>query len=230
MEERYVQKLESDVEFLRGEIQIKNSQIKDLTDRAGETHVLILGLQKMLSPLLGASTERGNQSDVFKNAQGGRRGIHRPGIEYVRYNKFMSNVAAPVATNQPEKTQKLFMESTLLRISGALFCHDPKRASTRTQDIVIRENLREKKIIVRPDPRYGQPGPLAHKVFLSILKKHSDYGRPIQNEISFGQRELIRLVGRTDYWWPRQRGLDPRLAANSLRPCDCAVQIWRDLR
>ena len=109
----------------------------------------------------------------------------------------MDNFAASVATTQPEKTEKLFMETTLLRVSGALFCHDPKRASTRIQDIVIRENLREKKIIVRPDPRYGQPGPLAHKVFLSILKKHSDYGRPIQNEISFGQRELIRLVGRT---------------------------------
>ena len=107
----------------------------------------------------------------------------------------MSN-AVPISPNEVQKTEKLFMESTLLRVSGALFCHDPKRASTRTQDIVIRENLRDKKIIVRPDPRYGQPGPLAHKVFLSILKKHSDYGRPIQNEISFGQRELIRLVGR----------------------------------
>jgi len=68
-EERYVQRLESDVEFLRGEIQIKNSQIKDLTERAGETHVLILGLQKMLSPLLGASTERGKPRDVFQTTE-----------------------------------------------------------------------------------------------------------------------------------------------------------------
>jgi hypothetical protein len=115
-------------------------------------------------------------------------------------------------TPQPEKTERLFMESTLLRICGALFCHDPKRASTRTQDIVINENLREKKIIVRPDPRHGQPGPLAHKVFLSILKKHSDYGRPIQNEISFGQRELIRLAGRKTIG-----GRDSEELVNALR-------------
>ena len=88
------------------------------------------------------------------------------------------------------------MESTLLRISGALFCHDPKRASVRTKDIVVSENVREKKIIVRPDPRHGQPGPLATQSSSAILKKHSDYGRPVKNEISFGHRELIRLVGR----------------------------------
>lgn len=47
--------LKGEVEFLRGEIGIKNEQIKDLTERARETNVLIGGLQKMLTPLLGRS-------------------------------------------------------------------------------------------------------------------------------------------------------------------------------
>jgi len=50
---RYVTRLEGENEFLRGEIVVKNDQIKDLTERARETNHLIAGLQKMLTPLLG---------------------------------------------------------------------------------------------------------------------------------------------------------------------------------
>lgn len=67
-DERYVQRLEGDVEFLRGEIQIKNTQIKDLTERARETNILIHGLQKMLSPLLGSGSERVDRSNSFERA------------------------------------------------------------------------------------------------------------------------------------------------------------------
>jgi hypothetical protein len=50
---RYVTRLESENEFLRGQITVKDDQIKDLTERARETNHLIAGLQKMLTPLLG---------------------------------------------------------------------------------------------------------------------------------------------------------------------------------
>jgi hypothetical protein len=60
----YVQQLEKRIEekdeqihFLRSEVVVKNDQIKDLTERARETNVLIAGLQKMLTPLLGRSNE-----------------------------------------------------------------------------------------------------------------------------------------------------------------------------
>jgi hypothetical protein len=60
----YVQQLETrlsekdgEITFLRGEVSIKNDQIKDLTERARETNHLIAGLQKMLTPLLGRSEE-----------------------------------------------------------------------------------------------------------------------------------------------------------------------------
>src|SRR5712671_2413712 len=94
---------------------------------------------------------------------------------------------------------KLYMENTLLRVSGALFCHDAKRASTRTQDIEINNGAIEKKVVIRPDPRLGQPGPLAHKIFIALIKKHSNYGRPIQSDVSFTKRELMRLIGRSTW-------------------------------
>ena len=52
-DDRYVERLEGENEFLRGQIGVKDGQIKELTERARETNVLIAGLQKMLTPLLG---------------------------------------------------------------------------------------------------------------------------------------------------------------------------------
>lgn len=62
----FVARLESENDFLRKQINVKDDQIKDLTERARETNHLIAGLQKMLTPLLGRThsesadtTERG---------------------------------------------------------------------------------------------------------------------------------------------------------------------------
>lgn len=54
-ETRYVARLEGEVEFLRGQVTVKDTQIGELTERARETNHLIAGLQKMLTPLLGKS-------------------------------------------------------------------------------------------------------------------------------------------------------------------------------
>src|SRR5437016_8654726 len=83
---------------------------------------------------------------------------------------------------------KLYLENTLLRVAGALFCHDAKRARACTAPIELNANVADKRITIRVDPEYGQPGPLAHKVFVALMRKHSDYGRPVQREISFRQR------------------------------------------
>jgi hypothetical protein len=93
---------------------------------------------------------------------------------------------------QVQQTEKLYMENTLLRVAGALFCHDPKRAAVRTQEIELGLGGSEKTIVIRPDLKLGQPGRLAHKIFIAILKKHSDYGRPIRKEDSFTRREIGR--------------------------------------
>jgi hypothetical protein len=52
--EKYVARLEGEVEFLREENATKNAQIKELTERSRETNLLIGGLQRMLAPLLGS--------------------------------------------------------------------------------------------------------------------------------------------------------------------------------
>ncbi len=103
------------------------------------------------------------------------------------------------ATSEPHRIEKLYIENTLLRISGALFCHDRKRASSRTEEIKLHSSAREKTIVIRPDPKLGQPGQLAHKIFIALIKKHSDYGRPIRHEVSFTKRELGRLIGRKEW-------------------------------
>src|SRR4051794_16331512 len=103
-----------------------------------------------------------------------------------------TNRTAQHAKHTSQSHDKLYMENTLLRIAGALFCHDARRAPTRTQEIVLNRGMREKNIVIRPDPRLGQPGQLAHKVFVALIKKHSDYGRPVQKEISFTRREIGR--------------------------------------
>ena len=107
------------------------------------------------------------------------------------------------ATHRAEKTrqpiEKLYMENTLLRVAGALFCHDPKRASMRNGKIELNRGATDKHIVIRPDPEFGQPGQLAHKVFVALIKKHSDYGRPIQKQVSFTKREIMRMVGRQEW-------------------------------
>jgi hypothetical protein len=56
LEKRLVDK-DGEIVFLRGEVSVKNDQIKDLTERARETNHLIGGLQRMLTPLLGRPDE-----------------------------------------------------------------------------------------------------------------------------------------------------------------------------
>ena len=111
----------------------------------------------------------------------------------------MSRTERERATAQPSRSEKLYIENNLLRIAGALFCHDPKRAALRTGEIQLNAAIPEKRLTIRPDPTLGQPGQLAHKIFVALIKKHSDYGRPVSNEISFTRREIGRLIGRKEW-------------------------------
>ncbi len=62
-QDRYVHQLTSENEFLRGQITVKDSQIKELTERARETNHLIAGLQHMLTPLLGSRDHKEQNND-----------------------------------------------------------------------------------------------------------------------------------------------------------------------
>jgi hypothetical protein len=60
LEQRLIDK-DGEIVFLRGELGVKNEQIKDLTERARETNHLIAGLQKMLPLLAGREQPNGAQ-------------------------------------------------------------------------------------------------------------------------------------------------------------------------
>src|SRR3984893_16986429 len=100
---------------------------------------------------------------------------------------------------QQQTAEPVYVENTLLRVFGILFCHDPKRARTRSGKIELDKGVSEKRIVVRVDPEYAQPGPFAHKVAMAVIRKQSRYGRPAQKQISFSQRELMRLAGRSTW-------------------------------
>jgi hypothetical protein len=53
---RYVTSLEGQIEFLRGQVLVKDTQIGELTERARETNHLLAGFQKILT--LGSPNER----------------------------------------------------------------------------------------------------------------------------------------------------------------------------
>ena len=59
-DDRYINLLTRENDFLRGQIEVKDGQIKELTERARETNVLIAGLQKMLGPMLRAPSKGDN--------------------------------------------------------------------------------------------------------------------------------------------------------------------------
>lgn len=63
-DDRYVARLESENEFLRWQITMKDKQIADQQERARETNLLINGLQIMLGPLLIAPEEKQNQTSA----------------------------------------------------------------------------------------------------------------------------------------------------------------------
>lgn len=66
--EKRIEEKDGEIGFLRSEIGIKNDQIKDLTERAHETNSLIAGLQKMLTPLLGGSTDRLHTAEMPRSS------------------------------------------------------------------------------------------------------------------------------------------------------------------
>jgi hypothetical protein len=102
-------------------------------------------------------------------------------------------------TKTPHASDRLYLENTLLRVAGAVFRHDARRVPNPPREIFITSPSREKTITVRPDPFIGQPGPLAHKLFFALIKKHSDHGLPARGQVSFSKREVMGLIGRKSW-------------------------------
>jgi hypothetical protein len=111
--------------------------------------------------------------------------------------------------------EPVYLETTLLRVFGVLFCHDAKRARARTGKVEINRGVKEKGITVRFDSEYAQPGPFAYKIALAVIRKQSSFGKPARNTISFSQRELIRMSGRKS--WGGKDSEELALALKQIR-------------
>ena len=70
--ERYIDRLEGEVTFLREELTTKNAQIKELTERSRETNVLIGGLQRLLAPMLGSPDPHRSMPDETPRPEHGQ--------------------------------------------------------------------------------------------------------------------------------------------------------------
>ena len=84
----------------------------------------------------------------------------------------MTPMEATQHTNnvRQQPAEPVYLESTLLRVFDVLFCHDPKRARSRTGKIEINRGVAEKGITVRFDPEYAQPGPFAPQKAISFSR------------------------------------------------------------
>ncbi|MDP3077957.1 replication initiator protein A [Bradyrhizobium sp.] len=129
---------------------------------------------------------------------------------------------------QLQQAEPVYLESTLLRVFGVLFCHDPKRARSRTGKVEISRGVVEKGIAVRFDPEYAQPGPFAHKVAMAVIRKQSKFGRPAQKAISFSQRELVRMTGRKT--WGGRHSEELALALKQIRYSHVIAHFKKDDR
>jgi hypothetical protein len=55
--EKRIDEKDDEIRFLRSEVAVKNDQIKDLTERARKRTISLAVYKKMLTPLLGRSSE-----------------------------------------------------------------------------------------------------------------------------------------------------------------------------
>jgi hypothetical protein len=106
-----------------------------------------------------------------------------------------------LADAQPSfgESDRLFSEANLLRLEGRLFCFDPKEAGRRSETTYSFEETLQQPVIIRPDAEFGYPSPLAYKILQAISKKLTEEGFPVPESVSFSQRELGRLIGRTSF-------------------------------
>lgn len=101
---------------------------------------------------------------------------------------------------------RLMEEINILRLEGRLFCFDPRQAKRQSDPITFGDGNRPP-MEIAPHPHYGRPSVLAYKVLQAIFLKMTEEGYPYPDTVSFSQRELARLVGRSVFGGNQSRQL-----------------------
>jgi hypothetical protein len=127
------------------------------------------------------------------------------------------------------RPERLFHEINLLHLEGHYFTFDPKSANAPPDPLKeLKNRFRNPEIntvepiSIAPNLSYGTPSVFAYKVFQAIIKKLSDYGHPAPESVSFGHREIMRLIGRTSYGGKDSRELV--IVLNQLR--HTGINCW----
>jgi hypothetical protein len=127
----------------------------------------------------------------------------------------------PPLTPNEGPPERLLEEINLLRLEGLLFCFDPKVARRHTGRVELGTIL-EHPVTIEPHPHYGQPSALAYKILQAILYKLTEAGFPVPATVSFSQRELARLAGRTWFGGSQSRELHNALMQLRMTVIHCA--------
>ena len=159
------------------------------THRANTDQRLFRGLQRLLAPLLGSSDHtrpRRSTTTPIRSTAGVGVSPH-PTAPVDLLGAILSHVwrptAEPSAPSRPSNPTTSSLWKTHCCASPApCFATTPNGPSTSTGEIKLNRGVEEKTIVIRPTHVSVSPGLLAHKVFVALIKKHSDYGRPVQNE------------------------------------------------
>lgn len=104
---------------------------------------------------------------------------------------------APKKKNELERfANALLEEMNVVRVEGRYFCFDKHALKDRVGVLKYRDGNRGLIIDVS---RFGHPSSLAYKVLQAAFRKVTLEGRPFPDTISFGYRELTRLIGRDGF-------------------------------
>ena len=107
---------------------------------------------------------------------------------------------------EPPSHDRLMEEINILRLEGRIFCFDPRQAKRQAGPISFGDDNRPPVEVV-PHPHFGRPSVLAYKVLQAIFLKMTEEGYPYPDTVSFSQREIARLVGRSVFGGNQSRQL-----------------------
>ena len=120
--------------------------------------------------------------------------------------------------------ERLFNEANLLRLEGRLFCFDPKEAGRRGgaaqtfEEKVKLEEVVKQPLIIKPDPEVRLPLPARLQGAPGNLEEAHRGRLPGPDSVSFSQRELARLIGRTSFGGSAFQASSTERSCSSTRP------------
>ena len=116
----------------------------------------------------------------------------------------MSNVQKSISVSkdnwqEPPEERRSFSSLNILRVESYLFDYSTKSRGKNRLAADEERNFVDphsgKPVVVIPSLRYGIPGTPAYQIWDAYQRRLSTFGYPLPKSLSFGYRELDRLIG-----------------------------------